>query len=254
MGEMMSSNNEEVAPPPKRSWSGLLKYGAAAVTIGGLSLHLMGYVAHRTLLAKLGVDPGLFPKSTDWLVINGYYTLADRFLMMLNAFTGHFVLILLVVLASALYVYLMELAGRRFRKSGRTLELNWLPVWAADLVRSVFGTMMFFIAVPVAIIFVFMLVLVPAVLGETAAADIAAKQMSRFSQGCEQPSTCAQLVRDGETIATGFVVDASESHIAIYDVALQRVRTLETAGIEVVGSKPSITTDSKPDESPKSTK
>jgi hypothetical protein len=53
--------------------------------VGGVSLHLMSQVTHRVYY-RWASTWGHFPKTTDWFVTNGYYSLAELFLALAKAF------------------------------------------------------------------------------------------------------------------------------------------------------------------------
>lgn len=232
---MSTKTNNEKA----QGISGLLKYGAVVVTMSGLSLHLMGFVTHANFLSRMGVAPGLFPKTSDWLAINGYYTATDRFSLIFQAIAQHLWPLIFTAAIVSLYVFALTQLKKRPRILTCLSELfNFRPEWFADLFRGTFVTVIIYFAIPVVASGLFLLVLVPGILGETAASDIAAKNIEHFSGGCPSAEECTQLTRDGRPIAMGYVIDASESHIAIFDVALGRVRTLETEGLEMIGAKP----------------
>lgn len=100
----MSQPDTTSQSSPKPNWSSLARIGAVTATVGGLSLHLMGQVAHRVYLHQMGVNAGQFPKTTDWLVINGYYTLGGRSLALVQAFFAHTGQIVLAILLLAVYM------------------------------------------------------------------------------------------------------------------------------------------------------
>ena len=51
---------------------------AVATTLGAAALLVIGHVADSRHLWMWGLDPGTFPKTHDWLVMNGYYAVFDR--------------------------------------------------------------------------------------------------------------------------------------------------------------------------------
>lgn len=65
---------------------------------------------------------------------------------------------------------------------------------------------------------------VPAALGETAGKSAAENEALEYGKGCQlSKMSCVELKREGEVIATGFVLDSSPSHIAIFDAQAQPV-------------------------------
>ncbi|MFA4227918.1 hypothetical protein P2C08_17080 [Xanthomonas perforans] len=77
-------SNRPITPPEeqgkllsKRSWSITRFVGslAAMTTLAGVVLHGCGHVAYTTYLDAWGVQADLFPQSTDWKIVNGYYAI-----------------------------------------------------------------------------------------------------------------------------------------------------------------------------------
>ena len=92
------------------------------------------------------------------------------------------------------------------------------------------------------------ILLLPIVLGETAGKDMAAKEKARFMAGCDigESSTsvyCSQIVMGDKVLATGYIIDASQSHVAIFDPVTQRTTVMEMAGKIVAGTRPTLSGD-----------
>ena len=67
--------------------------------------------------------------------------------------------------------------------------------------------------------------------GERHAAD--------FKKGCVQSKVqCIELRRDGNAVATGYLLDSSNTHIANFDTAVKRARALPRDGLELVAGGP----------------
>ncbi|MHC9083897.1 hypothetical protein ACYX7E_02540 [Luteimonas sp. RIT-PG2_3] len=235
-------------PTLKPNWSAFAKLGAITAAVGGVSLHLMGQAAHRVHLYQMGVSAGHFPKTTDWFVINGYYTLAELFLVFVKAFSEHKWQIALWILALSLYMYGMEKLGAWLRAKDPATRLAGLPAWASELLRNLFASTFVLVGIPIAIMFVMMILLLPAVVGETIGKDVAAKELARFASGCDRDELdaamrCSQIVMDGELLFTGYIIDASETHVAIFDPATRRSTVVETAGKAIMGRQASTPTD-----------
>jgi hypothetical protein len=215
------------------TWSTLAKLFAIVAAVGGVSLHLMGYVTHRTYLTSLGVDPGLFPKSADWLVINGYYTLADRFMVVFRAAASGWGKIVLAMLGVALYMFCVQQLAKIVKASSPP---NWLQrTWLKELLQNLLASGLLFLVAPLTILVSMLFILLPAVLGESAGKDFAARDLARYNKGCAATLACAEVRRDGQILASGFLIDSSELHIVIYDVALNRAHAFERANTDFVG-------------------
>jgi len=240
----MSTSEAPQKSSPKLNWTGLTKIGAISAAVGGLSLHLMGHVTHRFYLHQMGADAGLFPKTTDWLVINGYYALGGRLLSLLEAFFAHAWWIVLAAAVLGCYLYGMEALGRWLKTKAPITGLSWLPSWASDLLRNLFLSSFVVVGIPVAAMWAMLIFLLPAVMGEVAGKDVAAKEMALFMAGCDNSESnrkvrCSDIVEDGKILATGYVIDASQSHIAIFDPVAKRTTVMAVAGKTIIG-RPSI--------------
>jgi len=244
----MSQSDATLKPSLKPNWSSLTKLGAISAAIGGVSLHLMGQVAHRVYLQHMGVSADQFPKTTDWLAINGYYTLGGQLLGLMKAFFAHAGLIVLAILGFGVYMYGMEILGRWLKSKAPALKLAGLPAWASDVIRNLLASAFVVIGIPVAVMFMMLVLLLPAIVGETAGKDVAAKEMTRFMAGCDRgelntSANCSQIVMDGKVLATGYVIDASQSHVAIFNPETQRTTVMETAGKTVIGKRATLPDD-----------
>lgn len=247
-GTCMDKSEASQKSSPKLNWTGLTKIGAISAAVGGLSLHLMGHVTHRFYLHQMGADAGLFPKTTDWLVINGYYALGGRLLSLLEAFLAHAWWIVLAAVVLGCYLYGMEALGRWLKTKAPITGLPWLPSWASDLLRNLFLSSFVVIGIPVAAMWAMLIFLLPAVVGEIAGKDVAAKEMALFMAGCDNKESsrkvqCSEIAEDGKVVATGYVIDASQSHIAIFDPVARRTVVTETGKKVIVRNPLNLSTD-----------
>lgn len=244
----MNQPDAQDKPFLKPNWSNLAKIGAITTAVGGVSLHLMGQVAHRVYLYQMGVNAGHFPKTTDWFVINGYYSLAELFLALAKVFSTHIWQIVLAILVLSIYMYGIEKLGGWLQAKDPRPKLAGFPVWASNLIRNLLASTFVLVGIPVAIMFVMMILLLPAVVGETAGKDVAAKELARFVLGCDSEGSdasvrCSQIVIDGKVLVTGYIIDASQSHVAIFDPATRRTTVVETAGKAIIGRQASTPVD-----------
>lgn len=200
-------------------------------------LHFVGALRHRVYLAHWGVDAGSFPKTVDWLLINGYYGLFDQFSALLKSLVSNWYWLLAAAVVSALHIATLGFASDSISDEPPA----WLmrhPRW----VRLAFGrgllTALLFCLAPLVLFLVVALMIVPAALGERAGLSSAAIQDSEFKKGCEKSKRpCVQLVRNGSVVATGFVLDDSLAQIALYDPSMQRARILPRDGLEVISER-----------------
>lgn len=229
---------------PRRSltlnWPTALSLFTALVAAGTVTLHLIGDVRHRHYLKHWGIDAGLFPKSADWVLINGYYGVVDRFVAILIAMLGNLHWLAAAVLILGVYVFMLLSPT-----SGASDETpGWLlrqPAWRRRLIRQMLLTALFVSVVPCALFLLTAFMAVPAALGETAGKAAAENEASEYRKGCQVSKiACVDLKRDGEVIATGFVLDSSVSHIAIFEAHEQRSRVLALDKLEIVSKRTSM--------------
>lgn len=219
---------------PKLSWPIAVSLTTAAVAAATVALHLIGYVTHTHYLRFWGVDSGLFPKSTDWLLINGYYAAVDRFVVMLNAMATN--LLWMLALAIALGAYSWVLTSPIFsRQDQAPAWLRRQPEGRRRFVRYLLNSGLFVSTLPLALLLLIAFMVIPALFGESSGKATAEKEAAEFRKGCQQlKRPCIELRKDGQAVATGFVLDSSSAHIAIFDVQMQRSRVLERSQLELV--------------------
>ena len=200
----------------------------------------MGYISHHTYLTAWGIDPGLFPKATDATVINGFYAFIDRSAMVMSAIQDGAGKFLTAGVMVAVYLFVLFRASKSERAGARARWLsNFVPAWLGDVWRSLMLTFLTIFGIPVALVFIVFVLAIPAVFAERFGYSQAEREMAKFSRGCEQASgvgSCIELQKDGKPIARGFLIESSESHVALFDVAMKRARAIERAGTELLAS------------------
>lgn len=231
------------------SWPSLLAVATLIVGASTVLLHLLGVVIHQTYLAAWNIDADQFPKSTDWLLIRGYYGVWNGSAMLLSAVMQNFLLILFSVFGLAAYTRLLFSSWNPF--SGANKRLTWmrrLPAWLKSLSLLFLGSLMFAsVLIPLTLAF-FLLVGVPATVGQVIGEALAASSKADFLMGCERSKrACTQLLKNGEQIGTGYVLDFSTTHLAYLDTEINRGRVLPKDGLEIRSMRP-------PEDKPESAK
>lgn len=223
--------------PPSLSWGSLAKWLGGIGAVGGVILHLMGYISHQAYLEAWGIDHGLFPKPTDATVINGYYAFVERTITFLSAIKQMANYLFWAIPALTLYLFIIL----RFSKPSRNYKVRNKTQrsggWVGDLFKSLAVTISTLAGIPIALFFAVFVLAVPVILGQNVGQSNAKNEMVLFREGCDaQPSgrRCIDLRKDGETLARGFPIDSSESHIALFDVDEKRARALEREGTELL--------------------
>lgn len=124
----------------------------------------------------------------------------------------------------------------------------WLPPWTSGVIRNLLASTFVLAGIPIAVMFMMAILLLPAVVGETAGKDVAVKEMARFMAGCDGDDAntsvnCSQIVMGDSVLATGYIIDASQSHVAIFDPATRRTTVMEMAGKTVIGKRSTLPDD-----------
>ncbi|MFA6016254.1 MAG: hypothetical protein WC742_14435 [Gallionellaceae bacterium] len=193
---------------------------------------MMGFLSYRTYFTEWGIDPGLFPHSTDAIIINGFYVLADRTVAIFSATSQNTYL----AVAAGLTVYIFLIF--RMGTLGKYLRSPWRPPeWLTDLAKSAMMTSVIMGVVPFAVVVSVIVLVTPADLGERTGRSQAKEEMKRYLAGCNQKDAkdkCIEIRREGKTVAHGFLIESSESHIALFDVDKKQARALEREGTELL--------------------
>lgn len=120
----------------------MLSLATALVAVGTVTLHLIGDVRHRHYLNYWGIDAGLFPKTADWILINGYYGVVDRFVAILIAILGNLHWLAAAAVILGLYGFILQSPA-----GGTSGEApQWLlrqPEWRRRLIRQMLLTALF---------------------------------------------------------------------------------------------------------------
>jgi hypothetical protein len=200
-----------------------------------LALHFVGMVAHRSYLSYWGLDAGLFPKANDWVLMNGYYSIFHRSVAALNAIYAQLLIFPLVAVLIALYVSFLLSPTEFGANRVFNLVVEQVPVRFRGFVRRASVVFLITLILPLVLFALTAFLAVPALLGETAGTAIGEQHSMEFSKGCAKSrQKCIELKRNGSAIATGYVIDSSTAHIAIFDTDLNRARSLPRDGVEVV--------------------
>ena len=212
----------------------------AIAAAGTAALHLIGEVQHRSYLQYWNVDANFFPKPVDWILINGYYGVFDRMAAILTAVLANLPWLAVATVILGLYLFLL----RSSVASGSGEPPTWLlrlPHWGQRLIRQLLLTALFVAAVPLALLLLAIFMAVPALLGEIAGKAAAQREAVEYMKGCQDSKIpCVELRREGEVVATGFVLESSSSHIAVFDAQAQRGRVLALEKLEILSSSAPI--------------
>lgn len=214
---------------------GLAKFSALTTTFVGVALHLMGSAYHRIYLATWGIDTGLFQKSTDWILVSAYYVLIDRTALVILQISKYVTAFAVIGLLITLALWMNRLP-RVPASDEATRSYRRMPASLESLLYSAVQTYTGFAALLIAPLLIFLVLIFPPLQGELVGESIAEEHMQALENGCPERHTtvrCVTVLRNGQSIAHGFVIDSSTTHIAIFDVATREARAIERHGLEL---------------------
>lgn len=232
MVRRQNNNNDKstIALPGRWALTWLPLVGAL-LTAGSVCLHTIGAIAHRAFLHEFGVPPDLFPKDVSWVLINGFYALLDRWHLLFKAYADRplqFVLygiLATVVLIAYWYLYRWNPKQTEWTRK--------LPPWAKAGLRFLSLCIVIGGSLPAAVCLVLLLMIAIGAPGEFAGKSQAQKLLDLYAKGCSVDALCTSVQKNEKLLLTGPILDASQSHIAIYDPQTDVSHVLETTGLEL---------------------
>ncbi len=221
---------------PRLSLQAVLSVLAALAATGAVCLHLLGGQIHRTYLRQWAVDADLFPKAADWILSGGYNGLVTFGIQSLTAIFHNFLWVLLASIPLGVYVWLLlsPLGLDRLQ----TKQWAWLQTAWGKVTGYVLKSLLALVFFPFALFLVVVVAAIPAVIADSVGKSAAEQELADFRLGCEKSKTvCVQFLKAGNEVAKGYILDSSPSHVALFDVNLQRSRTLAREGLEGVATR-----------------
>lgn len=212
----------------------MLSMVTALVAAATVTLTFLGNVSHSQYFRHWGLDASLFPKTVDWMLINGYYGLTNGLISIVGAIYDNAVFLGCAVVVVGLYVFFVVQPPGRFSKGA---PLWWLrqPEWFRRLTKHMSLTALFIGAPTSLLLLVTALMIIPAALGESAGKRMAQDENEEYIKGCGiSKLPCVELKEGSKVVAVGFVIANSPSYIAIFDVRLRRARVIPFEKLEVV--------------------
>lgn len=223
-------------PPskPLLSWQTATAIATASVGVGAVLLHAIGSIRHNVFLAQFGMDADLFPKSTDWLVLYGFYGVFNRASWGVTFLKEHWYWLPVVWVALGLYLFLLNTPIGEGEPGPITLWLKSKGAWAKRLILSL---LMSSIAVWVSVVALLAFGWPPSSLVSSAKRLNWLRLKWRkedYAKGCKNSkSKCVVLRKVDQTLASGYVLDSSVTHITIFDPEGRQARSLEREGTEI---------------------
>jgi hypothetical protein len=198
---------------------------AICVSFITFCLYLIGVVYHTSYLSEFNVASGMHPKSTQDIFIYAYSAILELGADCIDSFgRGGTVFILFLVMA--VYVLALLLLFE-FLSYLRTLQIS-IDNNSIRNSKAVKKLALFVLAPVLSASVPFILVMglttllaVPPLIGKSAASMRVKKEKAAFEGGCERPKnirlTCIEVVSGEKTLAQGFVIDASEKYVSLYE-------------------------------------
>ncbi len=210
--------------------SKLFVAGAALASVGAVSLHLSGYVAQRSFLSAFNVDPDGFPRTADWMLVNGYYSVIDSGVLLFKSLISWPSLIVFGYLLLFIVIYRWDLKTRDVPEwANRLRNSKAFQLWGLSFLYSGLSFAVVSLMLPVAMI----IVLLPALAGETYGEKRARELMLEYREGCSAKNPCSEIWTDGGRVASGYVIATSGARLAFYDVEVKMVRLIEAKELEL---------------------
>ncbi|WP_038484490.1 hypothetical protein [Collimonas arenae] len=233
-------NNKSFSENGISSFLGLLaKIFAATIIGGGILLYFLGYIYQSIYLDKFGVSSTDFPKGTYETQIYGAVTLWNFANTGINGINKYLGFLLAGVLAIILYIWGMQVTTRKLAKKSPSKIRN-IPEWLLELFGSIFITGSLALTVPIILILIGIILGLPLYIAVSQGEIFAAKKRAIYAKGCEAGSTdsqCHEILKNGQKIATGFILDSSPTYIAIFDSQNQISRVIERKDTELIVHK-----------------
>lgn len=210
----------------------LTALGAILASIGGVVLHISGTAAQRGYLRAFSVDPDAFPRSADWILLNGYFSILDLASIIVVNMLTPIGLVVLIAMTGIVAIYrwkpksdgppqlLLRLAA---------LMPGWLKQFLFNVSVAYLAQAVIFITVAVAVL----VAIVPWATGESYGVRAAKEDIARYKKGCHAVQ-CSELWRGTQKMADGWIVASSPTHLAFYDAARSTVRLIERQGVEIL--------------------
>jgi hypothetical protein len=239
MSDVAGNETVELAGrgPKSIPWSGILKATAAIGTaVGGYLVHLSGAISHRRYVSEWGLDPGLFPLSTEATFIEGFYALIDRLAKIQTTIWSEGALFgISIVLLLTVLLFARQWIDRKLSTVSVPKPPVWFFKWQGDLLQSFMISAIVVLALQLPITVLILLMAGPAALAESAGQEAAKRELATFRKGCDGDvqMRCMELRKGSDVLAKGFLLTSSPTHIAIYDVQMRAARALERSGTEL---------------------
>lgn len=225
-------------------WALSTKLIASVSVAVGIALHFFGHIAHDTYLNAWGIDSGQFPKSIQWMGVNGFVAVSDRITTLLKLLTSDWHLsfyLVIIIIFSLIYVDFLNFISGWEPKGAKKHSTVRGPIWLYKLIlNSAYAVVIPLLALFVLIIIGSIMAII-LLIGSSHGSDRASNDLAQFKKGCRGDGVkrvCVQIRKNNLQIVEGFIIDSTESRIAIFDNLTKQVRVVELSGAELVADSP----------------
>lgn len=240
LGAKNPEGSTSIRNRPQCSWAGMLATSTFFAGAATVLLHLMGVVIHRTYLAAWGVSSNQFPKSTDWLLTNGYYGIWNGVALLFSTMLESPIATICTVAFIVFYIWLFftswdpisYLIKRMTGLQKLPHRLRQLLLWSSAVAMA---TVFLLCATAVLVL----LWGVPAQAGRIVGNAIIEQDVKDFSKGCATSKRpCIEILKTGELLGRGYILDGSPTHLAYFDIEYHRARVVPLDGLEIQATVP----------------
>jgi len=220
-------------PESRLTISKLVAMLAVPITIAGAAIHVCGYSAQVGYLRVFNIDPDGFPRSTDWLMFNGYYSAFERVAWLAGAMKSWIAVFVVLYVTLLVTIFRWKPAKRTPPEWIRRLDTS-KNIWFlfANFLGSAIGLGVVWISVMIAAL----LLAMPGIAGESAGKRMARDRIAEYVEGCSASNPCSEIFGHPSGPSRGFVVATSAEHVAIFVPESMAVEIIERAGTRIVSS------------------
>lgn len=222
------------------------------VVLGGMSAALTGaifywapYIVGKTYFARrnsmLSIPSGLFENTAEDYFAYSYYALVTVMTNLSEFLLGDLRRTIYIAVYSCMFVvYMVFLAWlSKPREKFKLVEkIEARRIYTLPLAIFLMSTGLT-VCVSLAPALIFTVLVVPGFLGAQAAVISVEEEKSVYSSGCFTPNDrkwqCSRLIKDGSTIAEGFLVASSKDWVAVYERGVTKVLPVSGLSIESGG-------------------
>lgn len=187
-----------------------------------------------------GIDAGVFPKSADLVLINGYHGLVNQSAQAILSILSNFGWWTLGACFVALYLF--ALISPWDAGIGKAWE--WLAKRTSSfqrLVRCFVATLAFAALIPFLLSAWTLIMYFPDAIGAANGKQSAEREAAEYAKGCEKSKhPCVELKKGDQSLGSGFLLDGSPTFVAIFDPQQRRARVIPREGVELLSGRAPI--------------